>query len=411
MQDDDNTSSQSASQETATPEEATVDRRARMQKRRKFLLIMLTVLFLGIGLAYGVYWYRTLRYYVSTEDAYVHGNKIMLAPQISGTVVSVGVNNTDWVRAGQVVVKLDQSDARVALARAKANLAQTVRHVRQLYERVAMQKALIKKYQAQLAQARRDFHRNQNLLEINGVSRKEYQHSATALKAARFTLTAARHKLKALQSLTQGTDLRHNPQVRLAAAQLRKAYLNLKRTRILAPVTGYVAHSHVQVGQRVTPSRPIMAIVPLDQVWVQANFKETNLERMRIGQPVILHADFYGDEVTYHGKVVGISPGTGAAFELLPPQNATGNWIKIVRRVPVRIRLRPEEIKKHPLRLGLSMSVTVDMHDTSGAVLATTPSTNTAYTTDVYKERVAQVNELIQKIISANSGSSLNNGH
>ncbi|MDN5862219.1 MAG: HlyD family efflux transporter periplasmic adaptor subunit, partial [Salinisphaera sp.] len=408
MQDDDEVPAQDEPAPTGSPRHAqprgAKRRRGRMRRRRTRLLLLLVLVFLAAAVAFGVYWWLVLRYYASTEDAYVHGNKVMLTAQISGTVVSVGANNTDLVRAGQVVVKLDQSDTRVALAHAEAKLAQTVRNVRQLLAQEQAQKQRINQRQVQLAQARRDFQRDQNLLEVNGVSREQFQHSNTALKQARYALATARHKLEAMQAMTEGTDLRHNPQVKLAEAQFRKAYLAFQRTAIPAPVTGTVAISQVQVGQRVTPATPMMAIVPLDQLWVQANFKETAMARIRIGQPVILHADFYGDDVTYHGTVVGTSAGTGSAFELLPPQNATGNWIKVVRRVPVRIRLRPEEIKTHPLRLGLSMSVAVDLHDTSGRMLVRAPSDEPAYTTDVYDQRMARVRSLIDYIVSSNAG-------
>ncbi|MDN5937933.1 MAG: HlyD family efflux transporter periplasmic adaptor subunit [Salinisphaera sp.] len=414
MQDDDEVPAQDEPAPTGSPRHAqprgAKRRRGRMQRRRTALLLLLVLVFLAAAVAFGVYWWLVLRYYASTEDAYVHGNKVMLTAQISGTVVSVGANNTDLVRAGQVVVKLDQSDTRVALAHAEAKLAQTVRNVRQLLAQEQAQKQRINQRQVQLAQARRDFQRDQNLLEVNGVSREQFQHSNTALKQARYALATARHKLEAMQAMTEGTDLRHNPQVKLAEAQFRKAYLAFQRTAIPAPVTGTVAISHVQVGQRVTPATPMMAIVPLDQLWVQANFKETAMARIRIGQPVILHADFYGDDVTYHGTVVGTSAGTGSAFELLPPQNATGNWIKVVRRVPVRIRLRPEEIKTHPLRLGLSMSVAVDLHDTSGRMLVRAPSDEPAYTTDVYDQRMARVRSLIDYIVSSNAGASPDRG-
>lgn len=388
--------------ETAQPNKGR--RRRRMSTRRKWMLLGLAGVFLVIAVVYGAYWLLVLRYYTSTEDAYVHGNKIMLTPQISGTVTSVDADNTDLVRAGQSVIKLDKSNERVALNHAEANLAQTVRHVRQLYDREAEQAAAVKIREAQRAQARRDYERDRHLVKVNGVSQQHYQHTKTALKTARSQLAAARQKLKGLKAQTDGTTLRNHPQVKLAESELMKAYLNYRRTVIPAPVTGYVAQRQVQVGEKVDPSKPMLAIVPLNQVWVQANFKETDVQQMRIGQPVTLHADFYGSSVTYHGHLAGISPGTGSAFELLPPQNATGNWIKIVRRVPVRITLKPKEVKKHPLRLGLSMTAKVDLHNTSGPVLAKSPPPKPVYSTNVYTMRKSHAQALIRQILQANDG-------
>ena len=379
-------------------------RRRRMSPRRKWMLLGLAGVFLVIAVVYGAYWLLVLRYYASTEDAYVHGNKIMLTPQISGTVTSIEADNTDLVRAGQPVIKLDKSNERVALDHAEATLAQTVRHVRQLYDQEAEQRATVQIREAQLAQARRDYERNRHLMKVNGVSQQQYQHATTAMKTARSQLAAARQKLKALKAQTDGTSLRNHPLVKQAESELMKAYLNYQRTVIPAPVTGYVAQRQVQVGEKVDPSKPMLAIVPLNQVWVTANFKETDVQQMRIGQPVTLHADFYGSSVTYHGHVAGISPGTGSAFELLPPQNATGNWIKVVRRVPVRIALNPKQVKKHPLRLGLSMTAKVDLHNTSGPVLAKSPPPNPVYTTNVYRMRKSHAQALIRKILQANDG-------
>ncbi|MGH2836624.1 MAG: efflux RND transporter periplasmic adaptor subunit, partial [Solirubrobacteraceae bacterium] len=223
-------------------------------------------------------------------------------------------------------------------------------------------------------------------------------------------LQQAQHRLAALKTQTSGVDLRQQPAVRLAVAALRKAYLDLRRTRIVAPVAGYVARRTVQVGQEVHPGTPLMALVPLDQLWVVANFKETQLAHMRIGQPVTVTSDLYGGSVTYHGRVAGIGAGTGSVFELLPPQNATGNWIKVVQRVPVRIVLDAGEQERHPLRLGLSLHVTVNVHDTRGAVLAGRTVSQPLYHTDVYHQQLVGLQQLITHIIDANAGDALTAG-
>ena len=379
--------------------------------RRTRLLVGVALVSIVLGAGYGAFWYYVGQYSVSTDDAYVHGNEVRLMSQVSGTVVDVDADNTDFVRQGQPLVELDRSDAEVALQKAEANLAQTVRSVRQLYAQEAEQKAVIAQRQATVTQARRDYERAKRLLARHVVSEEKYQQDQTAWQRAKANLQAARQKLVALRSQVEGTDAEHHPRVRLAVSQVRKAWLNLRRTTVVAPVSGFVARRSVQVGQEVTPGDALLAIVPLAQVWVQANFKETDLSKVRIGQPVTVHADFYGSKVTYHGKVAGLSAGTGSAFELLPPQNATGNWIKVVQRVPVRITLDPDDVKTHPLRLGLSLSVAIDVHDTTGPVLAAKPTRGPVYSTPVFHRREKGLDRLIARIIRANSGTDGNLAH
>ncbi len=364
----------------------------------------LALLFIALAIAYGVYWFLVARYRVGTDDAYVHGNQVAIMSRVSGTITAVNVDDTDRVAVGQALISLDRSDARIALEHAEATLAQAVRHVRQLYEQEAEQKAIIAERQTALEQSQDDYRRDKRLVATHAVSQQAFQHSENQLHAAQARLRQAQRTLAALQTQTSGTDLRHQPEVRLAMAAVRTAYLNLKRTTIVAPVDGYVARRTAQVGQRVQPGNPLLAVVPLDQVWVEANFKETQLGEMRIGQPVEITSDFYGGDVVYHGHVVGISPGTGSAFELLPPQNATGNWIKVVQRVPVRISLKAEELEKHPLRLGLSMHAVVDIHDTRGATLTQNVVARPLYRTDVYTRQLDGLQALIDRIVDVNGG-------
>lgn len=388
---------------------------AAKKSRRTWLLVGLACFFVAIGVVYGVYWVLVCSYYLETSDAYVHGNQIMLTPQIPGTVVTIHADDTDWVERGQPLVELDRSTTRIARDEAIANLAQTVREVRQLFAQVGEQQALVDRRATQLKQARRDLDRDKKLIDIHGVSRKQLQHTQLQYDGAEAQVAEARHRLAALQAMTDNTSVAHHPKVMRAAAALEDAFLNLRRTVIPAPVSGFVARRQVQLGQKVEPGRPMLAVVPLDQLWVEANFKETQLVNMRIGQPVTIAADFYGDDVQYHGKVMGISAGSGSAFELLPPQNATGNWIKIVRRVPVRVALDAQELKDHPLRLGLSMHASVDIHDVSGSVLAAESPVKPAYQTQVYQRSQAEVQTLIQHVIQENSESKTaqvaNQGH
>lgn len=385
--------------ESPTSSEPVSPRRA----RRKVLLSVVALAFVLAGAGYGAYWYFIGRYWIGTADAYVHGNQVPLMAQVTGTVTSIRVDNTELVHRGEVLVTLDPTDAELAVQKAEAELADTVRQVRQLYQQVPELQASVQARQANLQQARDDYLRAQRLRKSGTVSQQDYQHALTTWHAAQATLSEARHALDVLRAQTRDTDLRHHPKVKLAAVNLRQADVALARTRILAPVAGYVAQSSVELGQQVAPGKPLLAIVPLDRVWVVANFKETVLANMRVGQPVDVKADLYGASVHYHGKLLGISPGTGSVFELLPPQNATGNWIKVVRRVPVRIGLRESELKQHPLRLGLSMSVSVDVRDTHGSVLGEARAGRTTSSTDVYRQALQKANEQIDAIIRANS--------
>jgi len=374
------------------------------KRHRKLLLAGVAAIFVGGGLLYGAYWYFIARHWVDTADAYVHGNQNPLMPQVSGIVTAVLADDTELVREGDVLVELDATNARLALDRAEASLASTVRQIRQLFQQVDEQAATVEVQQANLVQAHKDFQRAQGLESRHNISQQEYQHALTAWETAQSSLSEARYKLKALQAVTEGTTVRDHPRVKLQITALRQAFVNLARTRLLAPVTGYVAQRTVQVGQQVAPGQALLAIIPLGQIWVEANFKETDLAEMRVGQPARVSSDLYGGGVQYHGTVLGISPGTGSVFELLPPQNATGNWIKVVRRVPVRIGLNAKDVRAHPLRLGLSMEVSVNVTNTTGAVLGEAAAGQTHYRTSVYRSEDKRLDRLIEKIIRETGG-------
>nr|WP_260464073.1 HlyD family efflux transporter periplasmic adaptor subunit [Burkholderia sp. Bp8963] len=361
-------------------------------------LLAATVLVSGIG--YGAYYATFGQYHESTDDAYVRGNLVQLTPQVTGTVVAVNADDTQIVKAGDAVVTLDAVDARVALANAEATLGKTVRQVSTLYVNNDFYAANIAERQADLARAVDDLARRQAVANTGAVSTEDIAHARDAVKAAQATLDAARQQAQANHALTDRTSVEQHPDVQAAAAKVRDAWLTYARTTLPAPVTGYVAQRSVQVGQRVQPGSPLMAIVPLDGVWVDANFKEVQLARMRIGQPVTLTADVYGSSVEYHGRVTGFSAGTGSAFAVLPAQNATGNWIKVVQRLPVRVQLDPRELEAHPLRIGLSMQASVDTHDVSGTQLGA--ATNTRYRTDVFAGYEREADGEIAKIIAEN---------
>jgi membrane fusion protein (multidrug efflux system) len=385
---------------------------------RKRLLLLATGLAAVAAIAYGTWWTIDGRRYESTDDAYVQGNLVQITPQVAGTVVSIGADDTDRVAVGQPLVRLDAADADVALEQATATLAQTVRQVRTLFASndeleadIRAREADTRSVRAALARAQSDFDRRRKLGSAGGITGEELQHAEATFTSARAALAAAeaseaaaRAKLATNAALTGGTDVAGHPNVRLAAARVRDAYLQHARTTLPAPVAGYVAQRSVQVGQRVAPGTPLMSVVPLDEVWVDANFKEVQIGHMRIGQPVTLTADMYGSKTVYQGTVAGLGVGTGSAFALLPAQNASGNWIKVVQRLPVRIALDPAQLASHPLRIGLSMMVKVDISGGDGPQLATDARTTPAYTTAAFDHTHEEADALIAQTIDANLG-------
>ena len=385
-------------------------------RRRGLTFIAAAVVVAGI--AWGGWHWAYARHFETTDNAYVGGNVVQITPQIGGTVVSIEADDTDYVRAGQTLVKLDAADAKVALEQAQAALAQTVRQVRTLYTNDAALQAQVKareadlaKAQADLAKAQDDMKRRQPLVATGAVGKEEFQHTTAQLAAARSMVAAAqsavqaaREQLASSQAQTDGTSVEQHPNVQNAAAKVHEAYLNLQRATLVAPLDGQVAKRGVQVGQRIQPGAPLMTVVALNQLWVDANFKESQLRNLRIGQPAELAADVYGSKVVYHGTVVGLSAGTGAAFSLLPAQNATGNWIKVVQRVPVRIALDPKEIAEHPLRVGLSMDVTVDVANQDGKMLSDTERKTPVASTSVFDAQMKDADAYVSKIIRANLG-------
>jgi membrane fusion protein (multidrug efflux system) len=371
--------------------------------KRGFLLRALGVVVLLALIGWGLWYYFDGRWYEGTDDAYVNGNIVQITPQIPGTVVSIGADDGDRVKAGQVLIKLDKSNADVALAEARANLAGTVRKVRGLYSTVSGAQADVAARKVAVAKARADYDRRRDLAKSGAISAEELAHARDELTAAQSALTAAQQQYQTSKVLVDDTVVASHPDVQTAAAKLRAAYLDDLRTTIVAPVDGYVAKRSVQLGQRIAPGTPLMAVVPLHQAWIDANFKETQLTHMRIGQTVEIHADVYGGEVTYKGMVQSLGVGTGSAFSLLPAQNATGNWIKIVQRVPVRVVFTdPQQLDKHPLRIGLSTDVTVNLHDQQGAMLALEPPTRPVLSTEVYQQQLHKADDLIAGIIHAN---------
>jgi membrane fusion protein (multidrug efflux system) len=370
-------------------------------KRKRALMILAAVVVMA-AIAWALWYLLVGRWHEDTDDAYVQGNVVAITPQAPGTVVSIGADDGMKVVAGQVLVQLDPNDARVAYEQAVANLANTVRQVRGLYNAVEAGQADIASRRVAVEKARADVKRREGLVATGAVSAEELAHARDELSAAQAALSSSNENLSRNRALVDATTVSDQPQVKAAAAQLRQAYLNVQRMAIVAPVSGYVARRSVQLGQRVQPGTALMTIVPLEQVWVEANFKETQLAKMRIGQPVELHSDLYGDDVGFKGRLASLGMGTGSAFALLPAQNASGNWIKIVQRVPVRIEVDRQQLATHPLRIGLSMHADIALRDQSGSVLATAPQDKPLLTTDAYARQLADADVLIQKIVREN---------
>jgi membrane fusion protein (multidrug efflux system) len=328
--------------------------------KRKRLLSILAAIFLLAVVVWASRWFLYSQGHETTDDAYVAGNMVRATPRIGGTVVAVLADDTDFVKQGQVLVKLDDTDARLALDKAEADLAETVRRISQAFDAHAEQAANLAVKQRILEQAQADLTRREQAVAVQAVSKEEAEHARAARDKAKAELDLAQAQLAAANAVVTGTSVASHPAVKQAEARLREAWLTLGRCEIRAPADGQVAKRSVQIGQQVAPGTVLMAIVPMAQLWVDANFKEDQLEGMVIGQPVQLVSDLYGSDFTFHGTVAGLSPGTGSVFSLLPPQNASGNWIKIVQRLPVRIALDPKELAQHPLRIGLSMKVDVE---------------------------------------------------
>ena len=339
-----------------------------------------------------------------TEDAYVEGNVVQVTPQLNGSVTAIAADNTDYVQAGQVLVQLNEVDAQLALARAEAQLAKTVRQVRAQFASSGQGRATIVLRRADVARSETDLARRSSLAGSGAVSGEDIGHAEDALRTARAALTVAEQQSLSASALTDQTSVAGHPDVLAASAQLRDAYVAAHRTTLRAPVSGIVTRRTVQLGQRVGAGTALMSIVPPGQMWVSANFKESQLHGIRIGQPVELRADVYGKTVRYHGRVAGLDAGTGNAFSLLPAQNATGNWIKVVQRVPVRIALDAAQVAQHPLRIGLSMDVKVDTDDQSGPMLSTAQRSAPVAATSVYDAQLEAADAAVEKTISANLG-------
>ena len=372
------------------------------QQRKKGLSIFILLLLL-ISLGSAAYWYLFIKGFEETEDAYVSGNQVMVSAQVAGNISKINVDNMDPVLAGDVLLELDDTNAKLSFEQAKSNLANAVRQVSQLNYTVKQLKSAVRANEITLAQAQGNLNRRVQLVKDGAIDKESFQHAKEAVELAKANLTTSQNQLGANQALLLDGPLSEQPQIQSAVSNLKQAWLNLERTKIRSPIKGYVARRNAQVGQAVSVGGALMAVVTTDQMWLDANFKETQLTHMRIGQPAEIHFDLYGKDKTFDGKVVGIEMGTGSAFSLLPAQNATGNWIKVVQRVPVRIQLDPQQLAENPLRIGLSATVKVNVSDSKGETLRDQAPATTLYSTNVLQYDESAVNNLIESIIRDNS--------
>lgn len=383
--------------------ETVSENRPKIPKRRKKVLLGLVFLFLILGACWAVYWNMFLRYTQSTDDAYVAGHEVSVMAQTEGNVTDVLADDTDFVKAGDVLVRIDPTDAQLALENAMYDLAERVRDIQRLRTESKRLDAVVEQRESELAKLREDLKRRIVLGKRDALAEEELQHARDYVAVAEAALREARQQRKANQDILLDTPLEKQPSVLLAAQKVRENWLALKRTEVKSPISGFVAKRNVHAGGRAVPGKTLMIVVPLESVWVDANFKENQLGQMRMGQKAKITADIYGGDVVYHGTVAGFDAGTGSVFSLLPPQNATGNWIKIVQRVPVRIQLDPEELRKHPLVLGLSATVEVDIKNSEGAMLTSAPGRKQTMSTDVLAVNMADADALIAKIIRENA--------
>lgn len=382
------------------------DEKPEGRKKRHRLLLIISIIVLVCAILWFCYWLLIARFHVRTDDAYVAGNQVMLTPQVPGGVKAIYAEETDLVIKGQLVVELDCLDIQLEYQDKEAALAQTTRNVKELFEMVVAKEAEVLLRAAELRQAELDFEHRQPLVLTGAVSVEEFEQYQTNVDTATAQLAYAAQTLVIAEQRVKNTTVETHPLVLEAVSVFKEAYLNLVRCQIWSPVTGYVAKRTVQVGDRVKVSDTLLVVVPLDDLWFQANYKETKLRHVRIGQPVTFWADIYGPMTKFHGKVIGFQAGTGNAFALLPAENASGNWIKIIQRVPIRVSIDAEDLKRHPLVIGLSLHASIDVSNRDGKMLTQTPTEKPIYTTPIYQmqsEYLEAMNENIARIIAENA--------
>lgn len=374
----------------------------RKNTTRKKIVSLVIFIFLLCSVFFSVYWFLELRDLQTTDDAYISGNKVLISSQVASSVVSVNYTNTDLVKKGDILVQLDKTDAALAYSKAKSNLSETVRKVRQLYINNLLDRDNIEKAKIEYEQSLSDLDRYSRLTGVAAVPHETLQHAKNLVASNKINLNIALQEYKSNQALLRDTDFANQPSIENAADAVREAWITLQRTSIKSPVTGYVAQRNVNVGENISAGQSLMSVIPMDQFWIDANFKETQLSRVRIGQLVDFTTDIYGDSIVFTGRVMGVNMGTGSAFSLLPAQNASGNWIKVVQRVPVRIMVDIDQLETYPLRIGLSANVKVKTIGGESSSLPKTQRSTPVYSSKTLILDTADVDREIVKIINAN---------
>jgi membrane fusion protein (multidrug efflux system) len=372
--------------------------------KRRRILLLIAVIFIVIGAMWAAYWVLVLAKREKTDDAYVNGNRVVISAQVSGTVVAVLADDTQLVNAGQVLVKLDPIDAQTALSRTASALASAVRQVRQQKATAGQYDSEIESRKLEVSRAQADLAKREPLVAEQAIAGEEVRHAQESVQLARAALAQAERQSLSAHALVDGTPIESNPTVLQARDAYRDAWIAAQRNAVVAPVSGYVAERSVQLGQHIQAGEALMTVIPLHSLWVDANFKEVQLRNLRLGQKAEVRSDLYGGSFIFHGHVQGMSAGTGAAFSLLPPQNASGNWIKVVQRVPVRILIDDNDLIKSPLRVGLSATVTVDTTSRDGPVLATQAGDQPVGDTQVYTQDLEKANAEADAIVRRNLG-------
>jgi membrane fusion protein (multidrug efflux system) len=372
--------------------------------KRRRILLLIALIFIVIGALWAAYWVLVLAKREKTDDAYVNGNRVVISAQVSGTVVAVLADDTQLVNAGQVLVKLDPIDAQTALSRTASALGQAVRQVRQQKATAGQYDSEIEARKLELSRAQIDLAKREPLVADQAIAGEEVRHAQESVQLARAALAQAERQSLSAHALVDGTPIESNPTVLQAKDAYRDAWIAAQRNAVVAPVSGYVAERSVQLGQHIQAGEALMTVIPLHSLWVDANFKEVQLRNLRIGQKTEVRSDLYGGSFIFHGHVQGMSAGTGAAFSLLPPQNASGNWIKVVQRVPVRILIDDNDLIESPLRVGLSATVTVDTTSRDGPVLATQAGDQPVGDTQVYTQDLEKANAEADAVVRRNLG-------
>lgn len=377
------------------------EKKPRNNKRSKALW-WFTAALIVVGLAWACYWFFYLRYHESTDDAYANGNMVSINSAVPGSVIAFFADDTDLVEEGQVLVLLDPTDYQISYDKELATLASVVLQVRQLYSNVTANQANVEARRIALGKARYDYENRLQLIDSEAISNEDFIHARDDLATAEANLKQAEYQLAAAIDAAGNTTIEQHPLIEQQKGNVRTAFYHLKHCTIYAPTTGYVAQRTVEVGQSATPTTNLMAVIPKDYVWVDANFKETQLTYMRIGQPATVWFDLYGSKIRHEGKVLGIASGSGSVFSLIPPQNATGNWIKIVQRLPVRISLDPELVQKYPIRLGISAEVNVNITNQDLPMLANVPPYKPVATTGVFDIDLDEVDRIMDEVVREN---------